>query len=83
MASRHRRPAARPSIDVGEVTVVGTIKGMPSDSGGGIESAVVANKFWDLCQAHTEVRALPEPTSVVVFDAGLVGAAAVRLRNKK
>ena len=30
----------------------------PFDTGQGIESSVIANKFWDLNQARDEVRAL-------------------------
>jgi len=44
-------------VYVGEVMVAGMIKGTPSDSGGGIDSSVVANKFWELYQARSEVRA--------------------------
>jgi NADP-dependent 3-hydroxy acid dehydrogenase YdfG len=44
-------------VYVGEVMVAGMIKGTPSDSGGSIESSVVANKFWELYQARREVRA--------------------------
>ena len=44
-------------VYVGEVMVAGMIKGTPSDSGGGIAGSVVANKFWELYQARSEVRA--------------------------
>jgi NAD(P)-dependent dehydrogenase (short-subunit alcohol dehydrogenase family) len=44
-------------VYVGEVMVAGMIKRTPSDNGGGIESSVVANKFWELYQARSEVRA--------------------------
>lgn len=44
-------------VYVGEVMVAGMIKGTPSGPGEGIESATVANKFWELYQARKEVRA--------------------------
>jgi NAD(P)-dependent dehydrogenase (short-subunit alcohol dehydrogenase family) len=45
-------------VYVGEVMVAGMIKGTPwAAAGQGIESSVVANKFWELYQARNEVRA--------------------------
>jgi NAD(P)-dependent dehydrogenase (short-subunit alcohol dehydrogenase family) len=43
-------------VYVGEVIVTGTIKGSAFDSGNAnLEGSVVAQKFWDLFQARTEV----------------------------
>ncbi|HXU98897.1 MAG TPA: SDR family NAD(P)-dependent oxidoreductase [Caulobacteraceae bacterium] len=44
-------------VYVGEVTVAGAIKGTPTDSGGGIEGARVADRFWELYRAREGVRA--------------------------
>jgi hypothetical protein len=45
-------------VYVGEVMVAGTIKGTPWDSGNAnIDPSTVANKFWQLFQSRTEVRA--------------------------
>ncbi len=44
-------------IYVGEVMVAGTIQGTPWDTGNSIDPATVADKFWELYQAHGEVRA--------------------------
>jgi NAD(P)-dependent dehydrogenase (short-subunit alcohol dehydrogenase family) len=44
-------------VFVGEVTIAGAIKGTPTDSGGGIEGARVADRFWDLYQARDGARA--------------------------
>ena len=45
-------------IFVGEVMVAGVVKGTPWDSGNAtLESATIANKFWELYQARGEVRA--------------------------
>lgn len=48
-------------IYVGEVTVAGTIKGTPWDTGNSIEPSTVADKFWQLYQARAEVRARVPP----------------------
>lgn len=44
-------------VYVGEVMVAGTIKGTPTDNGKSIEGSTVANKFWDLYMARSQVRA--------------------------
>ena len=45
-------------VYVGEVIVSGTIKGSAFDSGNGnLDGSVVAQKFWDLFQARTDVSA--------------------------
>jgi hypothetical protein len=45
-------------IYVGEVMVLGTVKGTGWDSGSAtIDPATVANKFWELYVARSEVRA--------------------------
>jgi NAD(P)-dependent dehydrogenase (short-subunit alcohol dehydrogenase family) len=45
-------------VYVGEVMVAGAVKGTAFDSGGqGIEPSTIANKFWELYQARSEVRA--------------------------
>ncbi|HEY8086324.1 MAG TPA: SDR family NAD(P)-dependent oxidoreductase [Polyangiaceae bacterium] len=45
-------------VYVGEVVVAGSIKGSAWDSGSAsIDAATVANRFWELYQARTEVRA--------------------------
>ena len=46
-------------IYVGEVTVMGTVKGTAWDSGKGptIDPATIADKFWQLYRARSEVRA--------------------------
>jgi NAD(P)-dependent dehydrogenase (short-subunit alcohol dehydrogenase family) len=45
-------------VYVGEVMVAGMIKGTPwAAEGQGIEGSMVANKFWELYQARSEVRA--------------------------
>lgn len=45
-------------IYVGEVMVLGTVKGTPWDSGHAtLEASAVANKFWELFQARTEIWA--------------------------
>ena len=45
-------------VYVGEVTIAGAIKGTPTDTGAGaIAGAVVADRFWALYQARSEVRA--------------------------
>jgi NAD(P)-dependent dehydrogenase (short-subunit alcohol dehydrogenase family) len=45
-------------VYIGEVMVAGMIKGTPwAADGQGIEGSTVANKFWDLYQARSEVRA--------------------------
>jgi NAD(P)-dependent dehydrogenase (short-subunit alcohol dehydrogenase family) len=45
-------------VYVGEVMVAGMVKGTAWDNGqGGIESAAIANKFWELYQARDEIRA--------------------------
>lgn len=45
-------------IYVGEVMVMGIVKGTAFDSGGAsIEASAVANKFWELYKARTEIRA--------------------------
>jgi len=45
-------------VYVGEVMVAGMVKGTAWDNGqGGIESAVIADKFWELYQGRDEIRA--------------------------
>jgi len=44
-------------IYVGEVMVAGTVKGTRWATDGSIDPAVIADKFWQLYQARTEVRA--------------------------
>jgi len=44
-------------VYVGEVTIYGTIKGSPTDNGSGIDPSIVADKFWDLYQSRSDVRA--------------------------
>ena len=45
-------------VYVGEVMVAGIVRGTASDSGGqAIESAAIAERFWELYQARREVRA--------------------------
>jgi NAD(P)-dependent dehydrogenase (short-subunit alcohol dehydrogenase family) len=44
-------------VYVGEVTIYGTIKSSPTDNGNGIDPSIVADKFWDLYQSRSEVRA--------------------------
>ena len=45
-------------VYVGEVMVAGIVRGTASDSGGQtIESAAIADRFWELYQARREVRA--------------------------
>jgi NADP-dependent 3-hydroxy acid dehydrogenase YdfG len=44
-------------VYVGEVMVAGVIKGTAWANADAIEPSVVANKFWDLYQARSEVRA--------------------------
>jgi NAD(P)-dependent dehydrogenase (short-subunit alcohol dehydrogenase family) len=45
-------------IYVGEVMVAGSVKGTAWDQGdASIEPATIANKFWELHQARTEIRA--------------------------
>lgn len=44
-------------VYVGEVTIYGTVKGTPTDSGNGIDPSIVADKFWDLYQSRGELRA--------------------------
>jgi NAD(P)-dependent dehydrogenase (short-subunit alcohol dehydrogenase family) len=47
------------SVYVGEVMVAGAVKGTAYAAGGdGIESSLIAGKFWDLYQARDETRAL-------------------------
>ena len=47
----------RDGVYVGEVMIYGTIKGTPTDNGNAIDPARVADKFWDLYQARSEIRA--------------------------
>ena len=47
----------RDGVYVGEVMIYGTIKGTPTDSGNAIDPSTVANKFWDLYQSRSEIRA--------------------------
>jgi NADP-dependent 3-hydroxy acid dehydrogenase YdfG len=50
----HQQLKAR-GIYVGEVVVVGIVKGTPFDAGNAtLEGATVADKFWDLCQQRAE-----------------------------
>ncbi len=44
-------------VYVGEVTVAGVVKGTPWAAEGGIDPALIAETFWELCQARDEVRA--------------------------
>ncbi len=45
-------------IYVGEVTVAGSVKGTPWDQGNAtLAGSTIANKFWELCQARTDIRA--------------------------
>ena len=44
-------------VYVGEVTISGTIKGTPTDSGNSIDPSVVAERFWELYQSRSELRA--------------------------
>lgn len=44
-------------VYVGEVMIAGVVKGTAWAADGGIESATIANKFWDLYQARGEVYA--------------------------
>jgi len=44
-------------VYVGEVMVAGGVKGTASGTDQGIESATIANTFWDLYKARGEVRA--------------------------
>jgi short-subunit dehydrogenase len=45
-------------IYVGEVMVMGTVKGTAWDSGGAtLEASTIANKFWEMYRARTELRA--------------------------
>jgi NADP-dependent 3-hydroxy acid dehydrogenase YdfG len=45
-------------VYVGEVLVAGFVKGTPSDQGNAtIDGATVANKFWELYQGRSELRA--------------------------
>lgn len=44
-------------VYVGEVMVAGTIKGTAWANENSIDPAIVANKFWDLYQSRTQVRA--------------------------
>ncbi len=44
-------------VYVGEVMITGTIQGTPWDTGNSIDPAIVADKFWELYQARSEVRA--------------------------
>jgi short-subunit dehydrogenase len=45
-------------IYVGELMVLGTVKGTPWDSGNAtLEASAIANKFWDLYRTRTEVWA--------------------------
>jgi NAD(P)-dependent dehydrogenase (short-subunit alcohol dehydrogenase family) len=45
-------------IYVGELMVLGTVKGTAWDTGNGtLDASVVANKFWDMYRARTEIRA--------------------------
>lgn len=48
-------------VYVGEVVISGTVKGTPWDSGNGIEPAKIADTFWELYQARSEVRARIAP----------------------
>jgi len=43
-------------VYVGEVTIYGTIKSSSTDNSG-IDPSIVADKFWDLYQSRSEVRA--------------------------
>ena len=43
-------------VYVGEVTVAGVIKGTPWANGEGIEGSVVANEFWRVYQARSQIR---------------------------
>ena len=45
-------------VYVGELMVLGTIKGSAWDTGqGNLEASAVADKFWSMYQARTEIRA--------------------------
>ncbi len=45
-------------VYVGEVTIAGAIRGTPTDTGAGsLEGSAVAEKFWALYRARSEVRA--------------------------
>jgi NAD(P)-dependent dehydrogenase (short-subunit alcohol dehydrogenase family) len=44
-------------VYVGEVMIAGAIKGTPWATGDGIEPSTVADRFWELYQARSEVRA--------------------------
>ena len=45
-------------VYIGEVMVAGAVKGTAFASGGdGIESSAIANQFWDLYRARSEIRA--------------------------
>jgi len=45
-------------VYVGEVMVMSSVKGTPWDQGGAtLEASTIANKFWELYQARTDVRA--------------------------
>jgi NAD(P)-dependent dehydrogenase (short-subunit alcohol dehydrogenase family) len=44
-------------VYVGQVMVAGAVKGTAWAAEGGIEASKIADKFWDLYQARTEIRA--------------------------
>ena len=44
-------------VYVGEVMVAGTVKGSAWASGSALDASAIANKFWALYQARSEVRA--------------------------
>ncbi len=44
-------------VYVGQLTIAGLVKGSRPDMPGGIETMVIAEKFWEIFQARDEVRA--------------------------
>ena len=45
-------------VYVGEVMVAGTVKGTAWDQGNAnLDGSTIANKFWELYQSRTEIRA--------------------------
>lgn len=44
-------------VYVGQVTIAGTIKGTAWDAADSIDPSAVADKFWELCQDRSEIRA--------------------------